>query len=137
VVPYGTEVPIEPGAQARLAHTVTSDDTAVSLGSGDVPVLGTSRLIAWCEQATLEVLRPHDSDGITTVAMRVHLDHLRAVALDCEVTTIATLERIEGRRYVFVVSALSSSGQLVAEGRIVRVEVETESFMASACGNAG
>lgn len=137
MVPYGTEVPIEPGAQARLAHTVTFDDTAVVLGSGDVPVLATSRLIAWCEGATLDVLRPHESDGVTTVAMRVHLDHLKAVSIDAEVTALATLERIEGRRYVFVVSALAPGGQLVAEGRIVRVEVETESFMASACENAG
>lgn len=136
MVSYGTEVPIEPGAQARLAHIVTSDDTAVALGSGEVPVLATSRLIAWCEGATLDALRPHESDGVTTVAMRVHLDHLRAVSIDAEVTVLATLERIEGRRYVFVASVLASDGQLVAEGRIVRVEVETESFMASACGNA-
>lgn len=32
--------------------TVTENDTATMLGSGDVPVLATPRLIAWMEAAT-------------------------------------------------------------------------------------
>ena len=40
------------GDSATLEFTVTEDDTAVALGSGDLPVLATPRLLAWCEAAT-------------------------------------------------------------------------------------
>ena len=37
-------------------HVVSVDDTARALGSGDLEVLGTPRLLAWCEAATLAAL---------------------------------------------------------------------------------
>ncbi|WP_433454941.1 hypothetical protein ACQPXS_43195 [Streptomyces sp. CA-142005] len=36
-----------------MRHEVTDADTAVRVGSGDVPVLATPRLIAWMEAATV------------------------------------------------------------------------------------
>ncbi len=41
--------------QVRLSFTVTEQDTARALGSGDVEVLATPRLLAWCEAATCVV----------------------------------------------------------------------------------
>ena len=38
---------------ASVTHVVGPDDTAAALGSGDLPVLGTPRLLAWCEEATV------------------------------------------------------------------------------------
>jgi fluoroacetyl-CoA thioesterase len=43
-----------------MRHEVTDADTAAALGSGDVPVLATPRLIAWMEAATVR-LRPPSS----------------------------------------------------------------------------
>ena len=42
----------------RMHHEVTDIDTAVALGSGDVPVLATPRLIAWMEAATVRPWPP-------------------------------------------------------------------------------
>ena len=134
-LPYRTQVHIEPGAQTREQRIVTDSDTACSVGTGDVPVLATSQLFAWCEQASFELLAPCVPEGSTSVAMRVQLDHIRAASAGCVVTTIATLERVEGRRYVFVVSALDDQNQELASGRVVRVLVEVEPFLAKACGS--
>ena len=41
---------------ATLTFTVGDDDTAEALGSGSLPVLGTPRLLAWCEAATCEAI---------------------------------------------------------------------------------
>ena len=63
-----------------MIHEVGDDDTALALGSGDVPVLGTPRLIAWLEAATVAVAAGHLSAGQTSVgtAVRVkHRSHLR------------------------------------------------------------
>lgn len=135
-VPYGTQVQIEPGAQARAQRVVSEADTALALGTGDVPVLGSSRVFAWCEQVSLAALAPYVPEGQTSVAMRVQIDHIRAASIGCVVTAIATLERVEGRRYVFVVSALDPQHEELASGRIVRVMVEVDSFLAKACGSA-
>ncbi len=132
-MPYGTQVPIEPGVQARTVHLVDEADTAVAMGTGEVPVLATSRLVAWSEQTSLEAMGDQVPEGSTTVAMRVHLDHLKAASVGCQVTTIATLERIEGRRYIFVVTNLDTGNEVLAQGRIVRVIVETAPFLDSAC----
>jgi predicted thioesterase len=103
------------------------------MGTGEVHVLATSRLVAWSEQTSLEAMRGQVPEGSTTVAMRVHLDHLKAASIGCQVTTIATLERIEGRRYIFLVTNLDTGNEVLAQGRIVRVTVETGPFLDSAC----
>ncbi len=125
---------IEPGAQARAVHVVTEADTALAVGTGAVPVLATSRALAWCERATFDAIQPAVPEGSTSVAMRVQIDHLKAASIDCEMTAIATLERVEGRRFVFVVSLLDDTDEISASGRIVRVLVDTATFVSRACG---
>ncbi len=59
-------------------------------------------------------------DGTTTVGMRIQFDHLQPTPVGFEVTAEAVLEKIDGRRLKFTVSA-SDSGGLVAAGKITRV----------------
>lgn len=135
-MPYRTHVHIEPGAQARERRVVAQSDTAMTVGTGDVPVVATSHLVAWCEEASFKALMPSVPEGSTSVAMRVQIDHIRAASVGCAVTVIATLERVEGRRYVFVVAALDENNEELASGRVVRVVVDVETFLAKACGSA-
>jgi len=44
---------LEPGLAAAFRYTVTEADTPVALGSGEVPVLATPRVLALAEQATV------------------------------------------------------------------------------------
>ena len=62
---------------ATATHIVTEADTAIAVGSGSLPVLGTPRLLAWCEAATCAALDPHLAEGQTSVGTRVDLEHLR------------------------------------------------------------
>ena len=104
------------------------EDTAVALRSGDVPVLATPRLIALCEEASLRAVAAAVPDGHTTVGMRVQLDHLVPTAIGNKVTAEATLEKVEGRRLTFTVSASDERG-LVAAGKVTRVVVEVDRFL--------
>jgi fluoroacetyl-CoA thioesterase len=107
---------------------VGDDDTAMALGSGDVAVLGTPRVVALAEEATLRVLEGHLQPGTTSVGMRVQLDHLAPTAVGHKVRAEATLERIEGRRLTFSVAVRDDRG-LVACGKITRVIVDIERFL--------
>lgn len=61
-----------------MRYTVTDDDTAARVGSGDVPVLATPRLIAWLEAATVQAAAPFTAAGQTTVGTAVRIEHRRA-----------------------------------------------------------
>ena len=54
-----------------MRHEVTDNDTAAALGSGDVPVLATPRLIAWMEAATVRAVTAFLGRGQTTVGTAI------------------------------------------------------------------
>lgn len=124
-------VPPTPGRSARLELTVTDADTAIALGSGDVPVLGTPRLVALCEQACCQAIEGDLAEGETTVGMRVQLDHLAPTAVGLTVTADVTLEKCEGRRLTFTASVSDPHG-LVGAGKLTRVVVDRDAFLKKA-----
>jgi predicted thioesterase len=122
---------MDAGARAEIRHVVTNADTAIALGSGSVPVLGTPKVVALCEQAAVAALVGMLADGHTSVGMRVQIDHLQPTAVGVEVVAEAVLEKVEGRRLIFHVAVNDPRG-LVAAGRVVRVVVDTERFLEKA-----
>jgi fluoroacetyl-CoA thioesterase len=116
--------------EARLV--VGQSDTARALGSGEVEVLGTPRLVALLEEATIDAVKGYLDNGSTTVGMRVQVDHLQPTPVGAEVFAEAYLDKIEGRRITFTVTA-SDSGGLVAAGKVTRVVVDVNRFMSKCC----
>jgi predicted thioesterase len=116
------------GLRGLAKLIVTDADTAVAMRSGSVEVLATPRVVALCEEATCAALAGHLPDGSTTVGMRVQVDHLQPTPVGALVEAEAVLEKIEGRRLTFSVSASDTKG-LVAAGRVTRVLVEVDRFM--------
>jgi fluoroacetyl-CoA thioesterase len=127
-------VTVAAGHKGEAKLVVSSTDTARALGSGTVEVLGTPRLIALCEEASCRAIQPELSEGSTTVGINVRLDHLQPSAVGSEVIAEAVLAKVDGRRLTFTVSAFDERG-LVAVGKVVRVVVDTERFLAR-CGCA-
>ena len=75
------QTPMTTGDSATLEFTVTDDDTALSLGSGNLEVLATPRLLAWCEAATCSAVEGALADEQTSVGTRVQLEHVGASAV--------------------------------------------------------
>ena len=124
-------MPVEPGLSARVSLVVLDRDTALALRSGDVPVLATPRLIALCEEAACLAVDGVLGEGQTSVGVRVQFDHLAPVNAGSEVVAEATLEKVEGRRLVFTVTATDAAG-LVGAGKVTRVVVERGDFLVKA-----
>ncbi len=124
---------LTPGLAARVELQVTDADTAQTLGSGDVPVLGTPRLLALCEAATVAATATRLPPGMTTVGTRVELDHSRPTPLGRTVVAEARLAKIDGRRLLFEVVARDDA-TVVAEGRVERVVLNRRDFLAKALG---
>jgi predicted thioesterase len=121
------------GAAARVELTVTDADTAQTLGSGDVPVLGTPRVLALAEAATVAATTTRLPPGTTTVGTRVDLEHKAATAVGRRVVAEARLAKADGKRLTFAV-VVREGTTVVAEGRVERVLVDRHRFMASAFG---
>ena len=119
---------IEVGLRGEVQLIVGEADTAIALGSGSVPVLGTPRVVALCEQAAVAAIADRLENGNTTVGMRVQIDHLQPTAVGKTVSAEAILERIEGRRLTFMVSVHDPRG-LIAAGKVTRVVIDAQRFM--------
>jgi fluoroacetyl-CoA thioesterase len=116
---------------ATLIFTVTEADTAAAVGSGTLPVLGTPRLLAWCEAATCAAIDPILDEGATSVGTRVTLEHLAASPVGQEVEVTASATYVDGRLHRFTVGArhIGGNGKVIGSGEITRVVVDAEKFL--------
>lgn len=113
---------------AARTFTVTDADTAAAVGSGSLPVLGTPRLLAWCEAVTCAAIEPLLSPGRTSVGTRVQLEHLAASGIGAEVEVTATAVYTEPKLVRFTVAARMGE-RLVGSGEVTRVVVDAERFL--------
>ena len=120
-----------PGLSARVELTVTDADTAQAVGSGDVPVLGTPRVLALAEAATVAATARQMPGGLTTVGVRAGIEHRAPTPVGRRVTALATLTKVDGRRLVFEV-VVRDGEQLVAEVRVERMVLDRQRFIEKA-----
>ena len=134
------------GLTGRAVLTVTAGDTAEAVGSGDVPVLATPRLLALAEAATVDAVRDALPAELTSVGVRVELDHRRPTPVGATATATATLESVDGRALRFAVRVRDDvsivgtaedtggpadpDGRLVAEATIERAALDRARFVA-------
>jgi predicted thioesterase len=118
-----------PGLVAEITHLVGEGDTATAMGSGDVPVLATPRLLALAESATVAAIAGTLSSDTTSVGTRVELEHLVASPVGARVSVRAELVGVDGRMLRFEIVAEHPDGRVVAHGRISRVVVDRVRFL--------
>ncbi|MEV4841096.1 hotdog domain-containing protein [Nonomuraea sp. NPDC049486] len=119
---------LAPGLRAQLMVMVEVEDTATKIGSGDVPVLATPRLLALAEQATVRAVFDHLEPGQTSVGTRAELEHLAASPVGTHVEIETELTAVDGRRLTFGFLARDRHA-VVARGTIERVVVDRDRFM--------
>jgi fluoroacetyl-CoA thioesterase len=147
---------IAAGQRASVSAVVADADTAISAGSGDVPVLATPRLLALAEAAAVAAIAPHLAPGMTSVGTSASLEHRRASLVGAEVVVEAELTEVDGRRLMFSFIARESAYRpggdgegarstagaggdgedlVVGAGTVERVLVDRAAFLARAAGH--
>ena len=105
--------------ETGLIHTsetvVAENNTAIALGSGDMPVFATPAMMALMENAAMLAVADELPEGCTTVGGHM----VRAMA---EVT------KVEGKKIYFKVSAYAGD-ELIGEGEHLRFVVDKEKFL--------
>lgn len=115
-------------------HQVTLADTAIAMGSGEVAVLATPRLVAWMEAASMEAVKEYLEEGETTVGTEVRIEHSKGVPVGATVTVSVGKPVKDGRRLLFNLTAVDAEGQSVATGSVARAKVDMARFMAKCQG---
>ena len=127
------------GLRATVRATVTDADTAEAMGSGDVPVLGTPRLLALAEAASCAAVAPQLADGLTSVGTSAALEHRQASPLGAKIVVEAELTEVDGGRLVFGFIARvadTSDDIVIGAGTLERVVVNRTRFLARASAPA-
>lgn len=118
----------QPGRRGRASLTVGDTDTAAHMGSGDVPVLASPRVLALAEQAAVSAIRGCLADDHTSVGARAELEHSRPTFVGGSVTAEAVLIGVHGRRLEFRITVRDGDGHDVASVRHERAVVARERF---------
>ena len=115
------------GLRAEVRLVVREEDTAKHLGSGNVAVLATPRMIALMEKASVKAVDHLLPPGQATVGSEVRVRHLAATPQGMEVTAHSELVEVEGRRLTFKVEAFDEK-EKVGEGTHIRFIIDLDRF---------
>ena len=119
---------IEVGLKHSSELTVTDAVTAISVGSGDMPVLATPMLLALMENAAMLAIKEVLPESCTTVGGHIASSHLKPSKIGDVVRAEAEVTKVEGKKIEFKVAAYSGE-TLLGEGTHLRFIVEQEKFM--------
>ena len=118
--------------QEGLTHTsqliVTEAVSAISMGSGDLPVLATPAMMALMENAAMLAVAPHLPEGSTTVGGHISASHIKPTPIGETVTATATVVKVDGKKIEFEVKA-HCGDILLGEGSHLRFIVDRDKFM--------
>ena len=117
------------GLTFTATTVVDCNNTAKTLGSGDMDVFATPAMVALMENAAMNAVAPHLAEGQTTVGTEISTSHIKASALGATITATATLTAIDGRKLSFAVTAREGENT-IGEGTHTRFIVDRERFLA-------
>ena len=96
---------LETGIQGRAETLVSKENTAASMGSGNLEVFATPCMVALMEEASQCSVAPFLGEGESTVGTKLCVSHDAATPVGMKVWAESTLTEIDGRRLVFEVRA--------------------------------
>ena len=120
---------IEIGMTGRAEATVTDRNTALAVGSGDLPVFATPMMAALMEAAAMNAVSASLEAGQGTVGTRLDITHDAATPMGMKVWAEATVTAVDGRRISFTVNAWDEAGP-IGGGTHERCVISNERFLA-------
>ena len=119
---------LKEGLSFTSKMNVTTEKTALAIGSGDLPILATPALLALMENAAMNAVAQELEDGQSTVGGEICSSHVKPTGLGKQVSATATLIKVEGRKLYFRVNA-HEDGKLLGEGTHLRFVVDKVRFL--------
>ena len=119
---------IQIGQKHSSEMVVIQDVTAITIGSGDMPVLGTPAMLALMENAAMLAVKDNLEEGQTTVGGHIESSHLKPSKIGDNLKAVAEVTKVDGRKIEFKVAAFCGD-TLLGEGTHLRYIVDKQKFM--------
>lgn len=119
------------GMKARVEDMVTQENTAISAGSGTLPVFATPFMCALMEKSAWMAIASGLNEGDSSVGTKLNISHLSATPVGLKVWAESEVTAVDGKRIEFKVSAGDEKG-LIGEGTHERFIVTNERFLSKA-----
>ena len=119
---------LETGIQGRAETLVSKENTAASMGSGNLEVFATPYMVALMEEASQRSVVPFLGEGESTVGTKLCVSHDAATPVGMKVWAESTLTEIDGRRLVFEVRAFDACGP-IGQGTHERFIIRRQRFL--------
>ncbi len=124
---------LEVGMKGRAETTVTPENTAKTMGSGELEVFATPAMIALAERSAWTSVAGELEEGFGTVGTRMDMAHISATPVGMRVWCETELTEIDRKRLVFRVTAYDEAGK-IGEGTHERFIVDNERFVTKTNG---
>ncbi len=124
---------LKTGLTHRRQLTVSSRETAKTIGSGALDVLATPSLIALMEQTAWQSVQKHLDKGKETVGTFLEIKHLAPTPVGMVVECVSELTAINNRELTFHIEVRDKHDK-IAEATHKRFVIEAEPFQKKANG---
>ena len=101
---------METGLTYTSTVTVSEENIAATMGSGDLEVFATPAMVALMENAAMNAVVGELPEGATTVGAMMNTTHIKPSAMGDTVSATAVLKEVAGRKLTFEVHAKDSKG---------------------------
>ena len=119
---------LEIGLRYENKTTVSTANSAKTLGSGDMDVFATPAMVALMENAAMLAVAAELPEGSATVGTQMNTSHIKASPLGAVITASAELTAVDGRKLTFAVKAWDEKG-VIGEGEHTRFVVDRARFL--------
>lgn len=116
------------GMRGEASLVVGQAHTASSLGTGNLPTLGLSALIALLERAAINAIRRGLEPGEESIGTMARVRQITPVALGKRIRAEAVVTGVHDQGVTFEVRA-SDSTSVIGEGTLERTIVNREQFI--------
>ena len=117
------------GMKAKAEAVVNDQNTAISAGSGTLPVFATPWMCALMEQAACNAILPCLDSSTSSVGIKMDTTHEAATLLGKKIIATAKLIAVEGRKLTFKVGACDDHGP-IGNGTHERFIIDKAKFIA-------
>ena len=119
---------LQPGVSDEQTITTTKEMGIVHLGPDAPSMYSTPAMVSLIEATCVRLMTRYVDQGEQSVGFHVDVRHLAPTPIGKQVTAKVTLQKIDGRRYMFDVEVTNEDGVKIGEGIHERALIDISRF---------
>ena len=120
---------IEINTEFKQNFTVTENNTAKNMGSGDLDVLATPSLVAFMENAAKNYLNTFLTDDLGSVGGNININHLAPTLVGKEITVQGQITEIIKEKIIIFSLEAFEADKKIGDATHTRVIITNEKFL--------